>query len=394
VRRAGHAGEVLLAFLRLGVSSFGGPIAHLGYFHDEFVVRRRWLREDDYAQLLALCQFLPGPASSQVGFAIGLRRAGWAGGLAAWLGFTLPSALLMVGAAMLVPSAATGLAAAALQGLKIVALVVVAHGVLGMARRLCRGIVRAAIAALTAVVLLVTEPAWWQLVTIGGGLAAGALLLRDAPAPPMAGTTGGGRRAGAILLAVFALLLTAALIAPGEGPIAAAGAFVRAGALVFGGGHVVLPLLEEAVVAPGWVTQDAFLAGYGAAQSVPGPMFTLAAYLGTLLPGTAGGLAGAAVALVAIFLPGMLLLAGVLPFWHALARRPRAAAAMAGASAAVVGLLGAALVDPVAPAALGGAADLAIAAVGFALLQIGRAPALLIVLWCVAARVATTALGA
>jgi chromate transporter len=380
--------EVFGAFLKLGLTSFGGPIAHLGYYRREFVERRKWLDDGQFAQLLALCQFLPGPASSQLGFSIGLLRAGWPGAIAAFLAFTLPSALLLFAFAAALPSLSGTAGDAAIHGLKIVALAVVAQGVLGMLRQLCPDPQRQSIAALAAVALLLAGQAWMQLAVVALGAAAGVAVCRSVQ--PVAG--GGlalryGTRLGWTLLGAFALLLGGLpLLAAGNaGLVAVAEAFYRAGALVFGGGHVVLPLLEEAVVKPGWISTDEFLAGYGAAQAVPGPMFTLAAYLGARLPGAEGGALGATVAVGAIFLPGFLLIAGVLPLWRAIAGHPVAARAIAGVNAAVVGLLGAALYDPVWTSAVRGPADVAIALVGFVLLTAWRASALLVVLWCVLA---------
>jgi chromate transporter len=371
-------GEVFRAFLKLGLTSFGGPVAHIGYFRREFVEKRRWLEEGQFAQLLALAQFLPGPASSQLGFGIGLLRAGWVGALVAFLAFTLPSAVLLFAFARALPHLSGAIASAGLHGLKVVALVVVAHGVLGMARQLCPDLPRAAIAALAGAALLVAGTAWMQLVVIALGAAAGAALCRGvAPAPGAALGLRYGARLGTALLALFILLFFALRFFP------TTEAFYRAGALVFGGGHVVLPLLEEAVVHPGWVTIDEFLAGYGAAQAVPGPLFSIAAYLGAQLPGAGGGVLGASMALAAIFLPGFLLIAGVLPLWRAIAERPLAARAVAGVNAAVVGLLAAALYDPVWTSAVRGPLDVAIAVVGFALLL--RAGALAVVAWCVLA---------
>lgn len=394
----GHTGSVLEvfgAFLKLGLTSFGGPIAHLGYFRREFVEKRRWIGEGQYAQLIALCQFLPGPASSQLGFSLGLLRAGWAGAAAAFVAFTLPSALLLFAFAELLPHISGTAGDAAIHGLKIVALSVVAQGVLGMTRQLCPDAARATIATLAAAAILVSGQAWVQLLVVALGAIAGLAFCRGVQP-----VTGGGLQLhygpalGGTLLAVFALLLVGVpLAAPGrDGLLAVAEAFYRTGALVFGGGHVVLPLLEEAVVKPGWISSDAFLTGYGAAQAVPGPMFTLAAYLGARLPGGQGGAVGASIALAAIFLPGFLLVSGVLPLWRVIAGRPIAARAIAGVNAAVVGLLGAALYDPVWTSAVRGRADLAIGVVGFTLLVAWRAPALLVVLWCVAASISAAML--
>jgi len=386
-------GEVFTAFLRLGVTSFGGPIAHIGYFRTEFVERRRWLSDSQFAELLALCQFLPGPASSQLGFGIGLTQAGPVGALLAFIAFTLPSALLLFAFATWLPVAEGPVADAALEGLKIVALAVVAHGLLGMIRSLTPDWQRAGIAVVVTVSMLVVPSAWFQLAAIAAGGAVGVVLLRGTPSI-QAGRieVGYGYRVGLTLLAAFAVLLSGLALLGLDGPpaVATADAFYRAGALVFGGGHVVLPLLEETVVAPGWIGPDEFLAGYGAAQAVPGPMFTIATYLGALLPESAGGVSGAAVATLAIFLPGFLLLAGILPLWQRLASRPGAARAVAGVNAAVVGLLAAALYDPVFVSVAGDASSLAIALVGFAMLWRWQVSALLVVLWCVGARVAVS----
>ncbi|HAJ11115.1 MAG: chromate efflux transporter [Hydrogenophaga sp.] len=390
---AGSAGEVFTAFLRLGLTSFGGPVAHLAYFRREFVERRAWMNESQFAQLLALCQFLPGPASSQLGASIGLLRAGWAGALAAFLAFTLPSAVLLFALAAWLPSVSGPVGDAALHGLKLVALAVVAQAVLGMARPLCPDLSRRAVAVAAAALVLTAGQTGVQLLAVALGAVAGLVLCRGVPAVPGAGlpTLRHGPALGGALLAVFALLLVGlpllAAAHGGAGLLSVIDAFYRAGALVFGGGHVVLPWLEAAVVGPGWVSTDDFLAGYGAAQAVPGPMFTLAAYLGARLPGSAGGIVGASVALGAIFLPGLLLVTGVLPLWRAVAGRAVAARAIAGANAAVVGLLGAALYDPVWTGAVRGPMDIAIALAGVALLVVGRVAPLLVVAWCVAASV-------
>ena len=379
------AREVFGAFLRLGLTAFGGPIAHIGYLRNEFVTRRGWLDEARFARLLALCQFLPGPASSQLGFAIGLHRAGLRGALAAFAGFTLPSALLMLAFAWLAPRLDAGPGAAAIHGLKLVAVAVVAHGVLGMARTLLPDARHALVAVLAAALVLVVASPWMQLGVVAIGAVLGGLMLRP-PARP-ASASGDGVAPGGARLAVlaFVVLLAFAFLVPmsgGPSLVAIGAAFVRAGALVFGGGHVVLPLLEASMVAPGWLDADTFLAGYGAAQAVPGPMFTLSAYLGAQL----GGPAGALVALVGIFLPGFLLLWAVLPSWDRVAAMPRARCSVAGVNAAVVGLLAAALVDPLWMQGVGDWRDAVIAAVGFAILLAGRAP-LWTVAWCVLASV-------
>lgn len=378
VTPVGSAGEVFRAFLKLGVTSFGGPIAHLGYFRQELVLRRKWIDEAGYADLVALCQFLPGPASSQVGFSLGLLRAGPLGGLAAWAAFTLPSAILLVlfafGSAALQGPVESGL----LHGLKLVAVAIVAQAVWGMARTLAPDRARASIALVALVIVTLVSGAAGQIAAIVLGGLAGLRLCRDAPVA----TTGHltfpvSRRAGFVSLALyFLLLLFLPLVAAAESSHALAlfDAFYRSGALVFGGGHVVLPLLQAAVVDPGWVRPDAFLAGYGAAQAVPGPLFTFAAYLGAAATLPPNGVAGAAIALVAIFLPGILVLVGALPFWDALRTRPRAQAGMRGVNAAVVGLLGAALYDPIWVSAVQGPVDFALATIGFVLLTVWRVP--------------------
>jgi len=392
VAGGGSIGEVLSAFLKLGCTSFGGPIAHVGYFRQEFVEKRKWIDDTEFARLLALCQFLPGPASSQLGFSLGLLRAGWPGALVAFASFTLPSAVLLFVFAALLPHLSGTAGQAAIHGLKLVAVAVVAQGVLGMARQLCPDRARATIAAVAVALTLAVAHAWIQvLVVVMGGLAGLVLCHGVQPPPSAAGLhLPYGVRFGIALLVVFALLLFGLPFAAHAqvGLLQIIEAFYHAGALVFGGGHVVLPLLREAVVTPGWISSDDFLAGYGAAQAVPGPMFTLSAYLGARLPGAEGGLVGASAALVAIFLPGFLLVAGALPLWHSIGHTPVAARAVSGINAAVVGLLAAALYDPVWTSAVGGPLDVAIAAIAFTLLVAWRASALVIVVWCLGATVA------
>ncbi len=378
-RPAGSAVEVPQAFAKLGVSCFGGPIAHIGYFREEFVVRRAWLTDRAFADLVALCQFLPGPASSQVGFSIGLARGGYLGGLAAWTGFTLPSAILMVlfayGASLLRGPIGVGL----LHGLKLVAVAIVAQAVWGMARTLAPDRERASIALAAAVLALLAPSSVSQIAAIVVGGMAGWLLCR-ATAEASEGALGlpVSRRVGfAALILFFALLVGLPVwqqVAVAK-PVALFDAFYRSGALVFGGGHVVLPLLRETVVAPGWVGDDSFLAGYGAAQALPGPLFTFAAYLGTVI----AGLPGAVLALAAIFLPGILILIGTLPFWDVFRRRVGAQAIMRGVNAAVVGLLGAALYDPVWTSAVKSATDFAVALLCFVLLAAWRLPPIVVV---------------
>lgn len=328
---------------------------------------------------------------SQLGFSLGLLRVGWTGAFAAFAAFTVPSAALLFAFAALLPYVSGGAGEAAIHGLKLVAVAVVAQGVLGMARQLCPDPSRASIAAVSAALILASGHAWMQVLVVVLGAAAGLVLCRSVQAVP-----GGalhppyGVALGWVLFGIFALLLFGLpLAAHGrDGLVSVIEAFYRAGALVFGGGHVVLPLLRETVVAPGWISDDEFLAGYGAAQAVPGPMFTLAAYLGARLPGSEGGLLGATVAIVAIFLPGFLLVAGSLPLWRSIASRPAAVRAVAGVNAAVVGLLGAALYDPVWTSAVQSALDVAIAVIALTLLVAWRASALVVVLWCVVAALA------
>ena len=392
-RHAGSPLENLRVFLRLGLTCFGGPIAHIGYFREEFVLRRKWIDEAAYADLVGLCQFLPGPASSQVGFSIGLMRAGYPGALAAWAGFTLPSAIALVlfayGASALTGPIGAGL----LHGLKLTAVAIVAQAVFGMARSLCPDRARASIAvAATLIIFFSTSPVAPVAAIALGGIA-GLWLCRNGEAPAASHVVMPvSRRAGlAALTAFFALLIGIPVLRglTGSSAVALFDAFYRSGALVFGGGHVVLPLLREAFVAPGWLSDDTFLAGYGAAQAVPGPLFTFSAYLGTVVKTEPHGLAGAALGLVGIFLPGMLVLLGTLPFWDSFRRRAGAQAVMRGVNAAVVGLLGAALYSPVWTSTVKTSADVGIALVGFVLLVMWRAPPLVVVIFSAAAGVAT-----
>ncbi|MGX4804451.1 chromate efflux transporter [Bradyrhizobium guangdongense] len=381
--RAGSPLEVLRIFLKLGLTCFGGPIAHIGYFRDEFVVRRKWIDEHAYADLVGLCQFLPGPASSQVGFSIGLLRAGYLGALAAWTGFTLPSALILVlfayGAGALGGPAGAGL----LHGLKLTAVAIVAQAVWGMARNLCPDRARASIATVAAIIILFSTASIAQIgAIILGGLAGLWLCRSDAPAPSGHVEMPVSRTVGLVALGAFFVLLAGLPVLrglTGSAGVALFDAFYRSGALVFGGGHVVLPLLREAFVAPGWLSDDAFLAGYGAAQAVPGPLFTFAAYLGTVVSPEPHGVAGAALGLVGIFLPGILVLLGALPFWDSFRKRAGAQAMMRGVNAAVVGVLGAALYNPVWTTSVHSPQDFGIALVGFVLLVAWRAPPLVVV---------------
>ncbi|HEV3044152.1 MAG TPA: chromate efflux transporter [Roseiarcus sp.] len=378
-----RAGEVLAAFLKLGCTSFGGPVAHLGYFRDEFVGRRRWLDERAYADLVALCQFLPGPASSQVALSIGLTRAGFLGALAAWAGFTLPSAIALTLFAYGAGGAAGVLGIGWLNGVKAVAVAVVALATLNMARALAPDRPRATLAVGGAIIALAAPTALGQIAAIALGAIVGLTLPSEAaPADESSLPMLVGRGAGfAALAAFFALLIVLPLAAAAttSQTIKLIDAFYRAGALVFGGGHVVLPLLQAAVTPPGWIGNDAFLAGYGAAQAVPGPLFTFAAYLGAAMGPAPNGVAGAALCLVVIYLPSFLMIIGVLPFWATLRREPLARAALTGVNAGVVGLLIAALYRPVWTAGIVNAGDYAIAVAAFLLLFLWRAPPWLVV---------------
>lgn len=388
--------EVFLAFLSLGLRSFGGPIAHLGYFRRAFVEQRQWLDDARFSQLLALCQFLPGPASSQLGFAIGLQRVGWLGGLAAFAGFTLPSALLMFAFARWAPYLHGVWGQSVLHGLKLVAVVVVAHGVLGMWRSLAPDAPRRALAITATAVLLWQPMAWMQLTVIAVAALLAPWLCRHVTAPTAMSAPPIARRGIAwVMLSCYAVLLLVALtLGTHGGPLVQTfAAFYRAGALVFGGGHVVLPWLRDALVTPGFIDEGRFLAGYGAAQALPGPMFSLAAYLGSQMQDGRGGVTGACVALVAIFLPGFLLLSGVLPFWQQLAQRAAAIRVVAAINAAVVGVLAAALYRPVWTSSVHSVADVMIVASGFVMLAVARQPAWAAVVWCVAASCLSPALG-
>ena len=385
----GSAGEVLLAFLKLGLTSFGGPVAHLGYFRAEVVERRRWLDERSYSDLVALCQFLPGPASSQVGLAIGMARAGWLGALAAWCGFTLPSAIVLIVFAYGIAHWGGLAGSGAVHGLKVAAVAVVAQAVWGMAKNLCPDRQRAAIAIIAALLVLVLPTALSQILAIAiAGLAGWRMLKLPHQQPVAHRGYGVSRTAGALALAVFTgLLIGLPILAVATQSLwwKIVEGFYRAGALVFGGGHVVLPLLQATVVPAGVVTNEQFLAGYGAAQAVPGPLFTFAAYLGAVMHGPLTGWAGGLALLVVIFVPAFLLVVGALPFWDALRQRDAVQSAMAGVNAAVVGILLAALYDPVWTSAIHGRADFATALSAFGLLVYARLSPLVVVLLAAAA---------
>ncbi len=374
--------EVLCVFTRLGLTSFGGPVAHIGYFRNEFVVRHKWLDEQSFADLVGLCQFLPGPASSQIGFSIGVMRAGYLGGLAAWAGFTLPSAIIMVlfafGANALSGPIGTGV----LHGLKLVAVAIVAQAVWGMARSLCPDRQRASIAVISTLVILFSVSSAAQIgVIVLGGLAGLWLCGGATAAVPGIIFVPVSRRAGVAFLITFVVLLFGLPIlrnVVASADLAHFEAFYRSGALVFGGGHVVLPLLREAFVTSGWISDNAFLCGYGAAQAMPGPLFTFAAYLGAVVTPT-DSIGGAILGLIGIFIPGTLILLGTLPFWDTFRRRTSAQAIMRGVNAAVVGLLGAALYNPVWTSSVKTPSDFGLALLCFVLLTAWRSPPVVVV---------------
>ena len=375
--------EVLWASTRLGLTSFGGPIAHLGYFHEEYVKRRKWIDEQSYADLVALCQFLPGPASSQVGIAIGIARARLLGGIAAWLGFTMPSALALVAFAYGIGAFASAADAGWLHGLKVVAVAVVAQAVWGMARSLCPDRERATIAILAAIVTLACPTAVGQLSSIAIAAIVGLMIFPGAASAPLSHmrfpvTKKTGIAAWVVFFALLVGLPLLRQIQPGHA-LEVFDSFFRVGSLVFGGGHVVLPLLQTEVVGPGWITNARFVAGYGAAQAVPGPLFTFSAYLGAVMSTEPNGWTGAALALVAIFLPSFLLIAGALPFWDILRSVPAFQSALKGINAAVVGLLLTALYKPVWTSAIFAPGDFGLALIAFGLLMFWKWPPWLVV---------------
>jgi chromate transporter len=395
----GSAWEVFLAFLKLGLTSFGGPVAHLGYFRTEFVERRRWLDDRSYSDLMALCQFLPGPASSQLGMALGMGRARWWGALAAWLGFTLPSALVLIlfayGIAQYQGVAASGW----VHGLKVVAVAIVAQAVWGMGRNLCPDRLRGGIAILAALITLALPSATGQIAAIVVSGVVGAWCVEKMP--PQGALQhhdyGISKRVGLAALAVLGLLLVGLpllAVASGDAGMALVSDFFRSGALVFGGGHVVLPLLQTAVVPTGMVSNADFLAGYGAAQAVPGPLFTFAAFLGTIASGPLHGWVGGLVLLVAIFLPAFLLVVAALPFWETLRRRAGVQSTMAGINAGVVGVLASALYDPVWTSAIHSRADFGLALAAFGLLVFGKVSPLVVVVLAALGGAALAALSA
>lgn len=388
---------VFVAFLTLGLRAFGGPIAHLGYLHDEFVTRRQWLTDEQFAQALAISQMLPGPASSQLGFTIGLVRAGWGGALAAFLGFTAPSALLLLVLAHYAPRLNTAMGLAVIHGLKLTAVAVVAHAVVRMVRTMTPDAARVGIALAAMIALLLAGSAAMQLLVIIGGAVLGLLVCDEPPAVAPGSTLPViGVRTATLALLLFAGGLLLALSWSSAAPTiqGVAAAFYRAGALVFGGGHVVLPLLEQSLVETGWMSADSFLLGYGAAQAIPGPLFSLAGYLGASLELALPPSIVALVAILAIFGPGFLLLVAVLPVWSRVRALPRAGALIAGVNAAVVGVLAAALYDPVFTSAVFGLSDVLVVIAAFGLLTLTRRSTLWAVACCIAGAVLTRALGA
>lgn len=377
---------VFLIFLRLGLTSFGGPVAHLGYFRDEFVTRRKWLTENSYADLVALCQFLPGPASSQVGIAIGLSRAGYTGALAAWTGFTMPSAIALILFAIGITNYGDIIPTGVVDGLKIAAVAVVTQAVWGMGRNLCTDVIRVSIMALAACFVLLVPSALGQVSVIAIAAIIGLVLFKPEkgvahdPLPIIV-----SRRAGVCwLLLFFALLVGLPLLTalyPSQ-TLSMVDTFFRAGSLVFGGGHVVLPLLQAEVIPAGWLSNDTFLAGYGVTQAVPGPLFTFAAFLGGSMDQSPSGWLGGMICLIAIFAPSFLLVMGALPFWEGLRQNLRTRAALSGINAAVVGLLLAALYHPVWTSAVLEAKDFGLALVALVALMFWKLPAWLVVMSC------------
>lgn len=378
--------EVLLVFFRLGLTSFGGPVAHLGYFHGEFVKKREWIHEHAYADLVALCQFLPGPASSQVGMSLGLYRGGMLGAIAAWIGFTLPSAVILVLFALGMTKFASQFNPSWLHGLKIAAVVVVAQAVWAMAVKLCPDKERASIALVAAIFVAASSSALGQvLVLFAAGLVGLIFLRKDQVLPHVPVTIKLNRFVGALMLVVFFVLLIVLPMlakATGNQAVQMFDSFFRAGSLVFGGGHVVLPLLQAEVVPHGWVSNESFMAGYGAAQAVPGPLFSFSAYLGAVTQSSPTGWVGAAICLVAAFFPSYLLVVGVLPFWEQLRTQKNLRYAMSGINAGVVGLLISAMYHPVWTSAIFSKTDFSIALGAFLLLTVWKLPSWAVVVAC------------
>jgi chromate transporter len=383
----GSAWEVFYTFLKLGLTSFGGPVAHIGYFRKELLERRKWVTENQFAQLFAICQFIPGPASSQLGFALGLLRAGWRGALLAFIAFTLPSALLMIGFATSLSLISGEVGQAVVHGLKIVACAIVADAVIGMASNLCSDLARRLIAIIAIGLVLLIDSIWGQMLTILFGATAGILSCKVAQAKLQdVITVNYSARFGLVLFAIFAALLVLFSSFNAESQLfQSSKAFYQAGALVFGGGHVVLPLLQDSIVGAGWVNNNDFLAGYGAAQAIPGPMFTFAGYLGALLPFETSVGTNAILALLFMFLPGFLLVLIAMPLWQSIASNRKMLSVIAGVNASVVGILAAALYDPIFTAGIGSVMDAVIAVIGFVVLRVFKRSPLWVVVWCVTA---------
>lgn len=375
--------EVFFTFLALGLTSFGGPAAHIGFFRLALVEKRKWLTDSQFSQLLALCQFIPGPASSQLGLLLGLTRAGWSGAFAAFVAFTLPSAILLFLLAIYLPLLDKQWAELITHGLKLIAVAVVAHAVLGMTKQFCKSLTTKVIALVSLGALLLFPSAWIQIIVIVFAATAGFLLPAQQTALEIAQPLpcNYSRRTGSLFLIIFAVLLATSFVAFTAPLIAILAGIYQAGSLVFGGGHVVLPLLEGVLVAPNWITADDFMAGYGAAQTVPGPLFTVAAYLGALLPEGMGGLQGSALSLMALFIPGFLLVLGIMPFWSHLLQSANASKIVGTINASVVGILAAALYNPVITSSIINWSDVAIAIIGFGMLYRGLS-ALWVVGWC------------
>ncbi|MCE9597455.1 MAG: chromate efflux transporter [Spirochaetia bacterium] len=388
----GGTTEIFLTFLKLGCISFGGPVAHIGYFHSEFVNRRKWIDGHAFADLVALCQFLPGPASSQVGIALGLSRGGYTGAIAAWFGFTLPSAVLLFLFGIGLVKFGTNIPAGALHGLKIAAVAVVAQALWTMANKLCPDKERLTIALVAATLAVALPSTIGQVAAIVFGAAAGLMIFRNTDEGELPAASAGH---GSHIVAVIALVLFFALLSGlpvlarllDRHDVRLLDAFFRAGALVFGGGHVVLPLLQSETVQSGWVSRDAFMAGYGVAQAIPGPLFTFTAYLGAISTGEPNGILGALICLAAAFLPSFLLVFGVFPFWEQLRRRKSMRSGMVGINAAVVGLLLCAFYNPVWISAIGSAPDFLIAASAFVSLVFWKIPPWAIVGLCAVTRI-------
>lgn len=377
--------EVFLTFLKLGLTSFGGPIAHIGYFRAELVNKRQWITESQFSELFAICQFLPGPASSQLGFALGLLRAGWQGAFAAFIAFTLPSALFLIAFASLLPYLASDVGQAIIHGLKLVALVVVADAVINMFQKLCKQWATRFIALAALISLLALNDSWLQLAVIAGGALLGIMICQPQPIQTISDIkVHYGKKFALLLLATFGFLLFISILPTQNTHMSIGQIFYRAGALVFGGGHVVLPLLQDAVVSNGMLSQETFLAGYGATQAIPGPMFSFSAYLGAMMPHEMQiNWLNAALALIAIFLPGFLLISAALPIWQRLSSNPIAGKAITGINAAVIGLLTAALYNPIFTSSVHSIGDLLVGTIGLAMLLIWRLSPLWVIATCV-----------